>query len=62
MKKKIIYFILFLLVSCVSGYFLVNRSSIVYTLVYFLSILLASFLLYKAFPINYKKEETAEKK
>lgn len=60
MEKKIIYFILFLLVSCVSGYFLVNLNNIVYTLIYFLSILVASYLLNKAFPINYKKENTDE--
>ncbi len=51
MKKKIILFILFLLVSCASGYFLVNFESVVHMLLFFLSTLLASYLLYKAFPI-----------
>ena len=60
MKKKIIYFILFLLVCCVSGYFLVHPKNIVHSLIYFLAILVASYLLHKAFPINYKKEETDE--
>ncbi len=57
MKKKIIYFISFILVSCISGYFLCKHDNYVYTLLYILSIMLASYLLYKAFPINYKKEE-----
>ena len=58
MKKKIIYFISFILVSCISGYFLCKHEIYVYTLLYILSIMLASYLLYKAFPINYKKEES----
>ena len=57
MKKKIIYFISFILVSCISGYFLCKHDNYVYTLLYILSIMLASYLLYKAFPINYKKED-----
>ena len=60
MNKKIFYFVLFLLVCCVSGYFLVNLNSVVNTLIYFLSILVASYLLNKAFPIHFKKEETDE--
>lgn len=56
MKKKIIYFISFLLVCCVSGYFLGKLNNMVYTLLYFLLVLAGAYLLYKAFPINYKKE------
>ena len=56
MKKRIIYFISFLLVCCVSGYFLGKLNNMVYTLLYFLLVLAGAYLLYKAFPINYKKE------
>ena len=59
MKKKIIYFIAFLLVcGGVSGYFLGKQYSLLYSLIYFLSVLVGSYLLHKAFPIQYKKEET----
>lgn len=57
MKKRIIYFISFILISCTSGYFLGKHDNYVYTILYFLSIMFASYLLYKAFPINFKKEE-----
>ena len=60
MKKKIIYFISFLLVCGVSGYFLGKLNSMVYTLLYIFFVLVGSYLLQKAFPINYKKEETDE--
>ena len=60
MKKKIILFVLFLLVSCVSGHFLVNFESVVHMLLFFLSTLLVSYLLYKALPINYRKDDEDE--
>ena len=48
MKKKNILFILFLLVSCASGYFLVNFENVVHM------------LLFKALPINYRKDDEDE--
>lgn len=62
MKKKVIYFILFLLVCCVNGYFLVNPKNIVNILICILLVCAASCLLNKAFPINYKKKETDKEK
>ena len=56
--KKDIYFISFLLVCYVSGNFLDKQNRLVDTIIYFLSIMVAIYLLHKALPINYRKEGT----